>query len=507
MLPATGACHWHFWHTGGPFEARNGRVDRRCVLPPMSAGANDLRYYVALTQRIARQPASAVAIEAGQYLREALATMSADHDRMDRQHFQPHNGVPWMWGYDRFYDDWRARMKGCILRLDAEAGGRPKARKPGSAPPLPKPTGEVVNVRTPRELARALDAARPGQTIMLADGLYDVSRLGFLHLARDNLTVRGASGDPTKVVLKGKGFKRHDRREEMIKIVARGVTVADLTIRDVGANGIKLVGGNHNLLIHNVRFIDICERSIKSPHAPESRNGIVRYCYFEQVTPITPDMPHLVARGDYIAGMDMMHIVGWRIHDNTFKNIRGKHSGGRGAVFLWQGCRDCVVERNTFIGCDRSVCFGNPSGRRDMTGGVIRNNFIVAGAGQAIEICHATGVKVYHNSIHHRDKVADNRTISILNSSGVDIRNNLVFSTVRSVSGKGHTAAGNLWLTDATLAKRFFVDRAAGDLHLKPSAAGAIDKGEALPEVTVDFDGERRAGKPDIGADEVTPPP
>jgi hypothetical protein len=103
------------------------------------------------------------------------------------------------------------------------------------------------------------------------------------------------------------------------------------------------------------------------------------------------------------------------------------------------------------------------------------------------------------------DKVADNRTVSILNSSGVDIRSNLVFSTVKGVSGKGYTAAGNLWLTDAALAERFFVNPAAGDLHLKPTAAEAIDRGAALPEVTVDWDGERRTGKPDIGADEITP--
>jgi hypothetical protein len=415
----------------------------------------------------------------------------------------PHNGVPWMWGYDRFYDDWRAKMKDYILRLDAEAAtGEVRASKPGKAPPLPAPTGEVVKVGTPQELARALDAARPGQTIMLADGLYDVSNLGFLHLAKDNLTLRGASGDAEKVILKGKGFKKHDVKEEMIKIEARGVTVADLTIRDVGANGIKLVGSNHNLLVHNVRFIDICERAIKGPHAVESRNGIVRYCRFEQVTPITDDIPHLVFRGDYIGGMDMMHIVGWRIHDNTFKNIRGKNHEGRAGVFIWQGSHDNVIERNTFIGCDRGVTYGMAG---ETTGGVIRNNFFWGGAAQAIDLGQATDVKIYNNSIFHMGNIVDKRTISLRDCRGVDIRNNLVFSTVKAVSGEGCTAANNLWFTDGALAERFFVDPAAGDLHLKPTAVEAIDKGVPLPKVTVDFDGQRRSARPDIGADEAMP--
>jgi hypothetical protein len=323
-------------------------------------------------------------------------------------------------------------------------------------------------------------------------------------MSQDGLTLRGASGDPAKVVLRGKGFKAHDRREEMIKIEAQGVTIADLTIRDVGCNGIKLqTGSNHNLLVHNVRFIDIGERAIKGPHAPDSRNGVVRYCLFEQITPITPDIPGLVFRGDYVAGMDMMHVDGWRIHDNTFKNIRGMRGGGRGAVFLWQDSRHCVVERNTFIGCDRSICYGNPSGKRDMTGGIIRNNFIFAGASQAIEICHATGVKVYNNSIYHMDKVVDRRTISVLDVGSVDFRNNIVFSTSKTISGKGYTEANNLWLTDASLASRFFVNPAAGDFHLKPTATEAIDRGLRLPDVELDWDGDSRSATPDIGADEM----
>jgi hypothetical protein len=400
-------------------------------------------------------------------------------------------------------------MSVVALLLCAPAGWADPAvaGKPGKAPPLPAPQGKITCVSTIDELRNALQADSEGETILLADGVYDVAG-GFLRLDRDGLSLRGASGDPSKVILKGKGFKVHDRAEELIKVEAKSVTIADLTIRDVGSNGLKLqTGANHDLLVHNVHFIDIGERCIKGPKEAVSRNGIVRYCVFEQVTPITRDIPDLQFGGDYIAGMDMMRIDGWRIHDNLFKNIRGMRTRGRGAIFFWIGSTNCIVERNTFIGCDRSISFGNPTGQQDMTGGIIRNNFIYAGKRQAIELCHVDGVKVYNNSIHHMDDVRDQQTILLFNSRNVDIRNNIVFSKAKGPSGEGFREANNLWFTDPTIAKRFFVDPPRGDLHLRPAAAEAIDKGVRLADVETDWDGQPRDAKPDIGADEFLPAP
>ena len=36
----------------------------------------------------------------------------------------PYNGVPQDWGYDRFYDDWRAKMKEYIVQLAQPAGSQ-----------------------------------------------------------------------------------------------------------------------------------------------------------------------------------------------------------------------------------------------------------------------------------------------------------------------------------------------------------------------------------------------
>jgi hypothetical protein len=53
----------------------------------------------------------------------------------------------------------------------------------------------------------------------------------------------------------------------------------------------------------------------------------------------------------------------------------------------------------------------------------------------------------------------------------------------------------------------YFVDVAAGDLHLKSTATAVIDAGLALGSVTTDFDGDTRpqGTAPDIGADEFIP--
>ena len=54
-----------------------------------------------------------------------------------------------------------------------------------------------------------------------------------------------------------------------------------------------------------------------------------------------------------------MVATGWTISDNVFLGIRGRTGSARGAVFLWQDTRDCVVERNVVVDCDSGICLGN----------------------------------------------------------------------------------------------------------------------------------------------------
>ena len=71
------------------------------------------------------------------------------------------------------------------------------------APPLGSPTGEVIKVATADALFAAARRVRPGGTILLADGVYPMTRT--LVIATNGVTLRGSSGRRGRVVLDGGG--------------------------------------------------------------------------------------------------------------------------------------------------------------------------------------------------------------------------------------------------------------------------------------------------------------
>src|SRR5262249_14711674 len=90
---------------------------------------------------------------------------------------------------------------------DAGAAGgaiRPP-RQPwfSQAPPLPPPAGAVLRVSDVAGLLAAAGRVQAGGTILLADGHYMLSRR--LEIGKDRVILRGASGQPERVVLDGGG--------------------------------------------------------------------------------------------------------------------------------------------------------------------------------------------------------------------------------------------------------------------------------------------------------------
>ena len=79
--------------------------------------------------------------------------------------------------------------------------------------------------------------------------------------------------------------------------------------------------------------------------------------------------------------------------------------------------------------------------------------------------------------------------------------NNLVSHNIRDRGVTSIVLEGNLEEADPSL----LIDASGGDLHLDPTAMGAIDLGvtSVASEVTDDIDSELRDAAPDIGADEV----
>jgi len=375
------------------------------------------------------------------------------------------------------------------------------------APPLPSPQGQVVRVSTVDELFAAVERSGPGTTILLADGHYRLPRVLVLGQKRE-LTLRGAAGNPDKVVLSGQGWNSQLKNDDLIHVGhCDGITIADLSFTDCHSYGIKVEAERapKNVHIYNCRFRDIGIRAIKGSAGSDPNiralKGSVRYCCFENTK--VPEAEWLFG-GDYISGIDMMALEDWTFSDNCLRNIKGRQGGGRAAVFIWVRSRRVVVERNLILDCDRGVSFGNPGQstaavageqRADVSDGVIRNNFIAGGADCGIELWYAARVQVCHNSIWRPER---NWARGIRIGTGTvqtDIVNNLVHGDIRREGGEARL--------QQNLARRldgYFVAPASGDLSLTPAATEAIDQAVARPEIRDDIRQQARPGRPDLGA-------
>ena len=80
-------------------------------------------------------------------------------------------------------------------------GGPPVLSWLPKAPPLPRPSGQVVTVSNLGELYLAVQRVRPGSTIVIADGHYMLPHP--LEVTANDVTLRSRSGDRNRVVLDG----------------------------------------------------------------------------------------------------------------------------------------------------------------------------------------------------------------------------------------------------------------------------------------------------------------
>jgi hypothetical protein len=372
---------------------------------------------------------------------------------------------------------------------------------------LPRPGGQVLEVSSAPELFQSIDRVQTGGTILIADGVYSMPRpLVLSH--KTNITIRGASGDPRKVTLAGRGWEDKTRPGDLLHIGrCDQITIADITFADARSYGIKVEAENapRDIEIHNCRFLNIGVRAIKgsSGQDPEvlAVRGSVRFCHFENT--LVPPADWLFG-GDYIAGIDMMALDGWTFSDNVFMNINGRNGGGRAAIFIWVRSRNVVVERNRIINCDRGVAFGNPgSSTADMPGqpvvhvsaSVIRNNFIAGGPDCGIELWRAERIRIINNSIWRPERNW-NRGIRIGSGTArTEIINNLIHGKIQFEGGEAQNLnnfAGRL--------EGYFADPLSGNLALTPLAAGAIGKGISLLDLKADIRGRPRGRFPDLGA-------
>jgi hypothetical protein len=371
----------------------------------------------------------------------------------------------------------------------------------------PPATVAVQRVHSVSELYGAVGNARAATTILLADGEYRLDRM--LDVQTPGVVIRGASGDPSKVVLRGAAMTER-QVGVALSISAPNITIADLTIGYVGFHGIQVRGerGASLVMIHNVRIVDTGQQLIKGStdggalHADE---GVVACSTLEYGD-------H--APGNYTNGVDVIGGNNWVVRDNTIRRIRGVAAEGWAsgpAILFWGNSRGTKVERNVIIDSFRGIAFGlgpGASGRLardheafyDHQGGWIRNNVVVnlnSWADEGIEANAAGTVAIDHNTVLTEGTLSWGISARFPGTI-VFARNNLMSKPLTRRDGGQASVGGNV----PTAASDWFVDAAHGNVALNGTNLTAVDAGVPLTDVSEDASRQPRTqGKaPDAGA-------
>ena len=371
-------------------------------------------------------------------------------------------------------------------------------------PPLPAPSGRVVKVSTEPQLQAAVSSLTSDTTILIAPGTYQLTSTLYLNGNLQDVALRGASGNRDDVVLVGRGMINANHGDVPHGIWTgngvRNVLIANLTVRDVYTHCLILNAGTQAPRLYNVRFSNAGEQIVKgNPDGAGGGvdDGVVEYSIFEFET---------TSRNYYTNGVDILTGRRWQIRNNLFLNIRAPQGELAGpAVLMWRNAADTITEGNTFIDCQRAIAYGlDDANGNDHAGGIIRNNFIYRGSGQAgdagIIVFASPNTVVANNTILLSGTYPNAIEYRFAATTNVTITNNLTDAAIRLRDGATASVSSNY--TQATPA--LFVSAVNGDLHLVSTATVAINAGTPVAAVTVDWDGEPRPSGPgpDLGADE-----
>lgn len=417
-------------------------------------------------------------------------------------------------------------LAGCYPATPAPPGTGARAWDTPGCGGLPAPTGSVIDVVPSQasQLGTIVRNAAAGTTIRLADGTYTVTGDFTRSLLIDSagITLRGASGDPTKVVIDGAyGIGA------LVYVQANDATLTDLTLRRASDHLVHSypATGSTNVerpRLHRLHLVDAGEQFVKvNPNSARTAfvdDGAVTCSELTMTATGRQNIER--AFGCYTGGLDVHSAQNWVVRSNTFDGIYCEDGEiAEHAIHFWNGARGTLVENNLILNSSRGIGFGlreSGPGRAypddpypglyvGHYGGIIRGNVIAMSVDQydtGIELTQARGTIVVHNTVIETGAGATSFT-SIdrrYANTSVEIRNNLV-RRITTRDGAGGVLSNNVTNVPST----WFVDAAAGDAHLTAAAGNAIDDGFVLtPELSgKDLDGARfDAGPPDIGADE-----
>jgi hypothetical protein len=370
------------------------------------------------------------------------------------------------------------------------------------------PCQATVVVNSTSELVNAVNNANSGgdRDIRVADGYYNLDG-NYLRIAADDISVRSESGKRGQVILDG-SYKT----TEIFQIVASNITIAGMTLKKAYYHPVHIMAtSDHDVdhvIIRDLHIIDPGQQAIKinqdSAKSHSVINGLIENCLVE-LTDAGRQEVWTINGSCYTGGIDGHHTINLTVRDNEIRGFWCSGGLSEHGVHLWSFSTGTVVERNLITDCDRGIGFG--LGTSGHINGIIRNNMIWHGADHnysdvGIGLESAPGAQVYNNTIYHEHPYPNAIEYRFTDSSGIAISNNLCNRAITSRDGATASLSSNYTGAQAT----WFVDTAAGDLHLAYPVGDVVDHGIALNGLADDFDREPRPQGMgfDIGADEYT---
>jgi hypothetical protein len=396
------------------------------------------------------------------------------------------------------------------LALVMSAAGPAGAQSTPSAPPLPDRGSRTVPVSTVAQLQQAVNRLASDTTIVIQPGTYRLTGPLYVRGNLRNVAIRGASDNRDDVVIAGGGMRDASGNVPFGIWTGGGtidgVTIANLTIRDVSEHAIILNPQTRRPHLYNLRLLDVGDQFVKGN--PDSAGTGVNDCILEhsvvEYTTTAPD--------SYSNGIDIHGGQNWIVRRNTFRNITsppGQPLMGP-AILFWNRAGNTLTEGNVLLNCARGISYGliDRPGIDDHTGGIIRNNIVFRSAAQAgdvgIHVADSPETQVLNNTVVLSGTYPFAIEYRYPSSARLTLANNLVDGTLERRDGATATVRNNV--TGVTAA--MFVDITTGDLHLAAGATAAIDTGSTEMNVPDDVDGRPRprGAAYDVGADEFAPP-
>lgn len=390
------------------------------------------------------------------------------------------------------------------------AAGASQAQSPVTPPPLPDRGSRAVSVSTVDQLQQAVSRLASDTTIVIQPGTYRLTGTLYVRGNLRNVAIRGASNNRDDVVIVGGGMRSASGSVPFGIWTGGGidgVTIANLTIRDVSEHAVILNPGTRRPHLYNLRLLDIGDQFIKGN--PDSAgigvaDGILEHSVVEYTT-TAPD--------SYSNGIDIHGGHNWIVRRNTFRNITsppGQPLMGP-AILFWNRSGNTLTEGNVLINCARGISYGlsDRPGVEDHTGGIIRNNIVFRSATQqgdvGIHVADSPDTQILNNTVVLSGTYPFAIEYRYPSSTRLVLANNLVDGTLQLRDGATATVRNNV----TTITAAMFVDAANGDLHLAAGAATAINAGSTEANVTDDIDSRPRpvGAAHDVGADEFEPSP